>query len=56
MSLPDIVFLSAVCASYGVFMITLGAAAWYCRDRLMEGRQEPILQPARVREPASPDT
>jgi hypothetical protein len=55
MSLPDIVFLSAVCAGYGVFMITLCAAAWYCRDRLMGDRQDPILQPARVREPASPE-
>ncbi len=32
MSLPDIIFLTLVCAGYGVFMVTLGSVAWYCRE------------------------
>ena len=54
MSLPDIVFLSAVCAAYSVFIVTLGAAAWYCRDRLMEHGGELRPQPIEVREPTPP--
>lgn len=54
MSLPDIIFLSAVCAGYGVFMITLASVAWYCRESLIETRRRPQLQPAKVRIPARP--
>jgi hypothetical protein len=39
MSIPNIIFLAAICLGYGVFMVTLGAAAWYCRDSLTEHRR-----------------
>jgi hypothetical protein len=49
MSVPDIIFLTAVCAGFGVFMIVLGSAAWYCRETLIEERGEPERQPAKAR-------
>ena len=51
MSVPDIIFLAAVCAGYGVFMITLASIAWYCRESLLDERREPKLQPAKARVP-----
>lgn len=49
MSIPDIIFLTAVCAGYGVFMIVLVSGAWYCRETLIEGRPRPQLQRAEAR-------
>jgi hypothetical protein len=48
MSVPDIIFLTAVCMAFGVFMITVGAAAWMCRDSLISS-DEPALRPAVAR-------
>lgn len=33
MSLPEIAFLTMVCAAFGSLAVTLGWAAWYCRER-----------------------
>ncbi len=54
MSSPDIIFLTAVCAGYGVFMVVLASAAWYCRETLIEGRQRPQLRRAEARVPRRP--
>jgi len=54
MSFPDIIFLSAVCAGYAVFMVTLGSVAWYCRDRLIETHHRAEPAPAKARVVAPP--
>ncbi len=45
MSLPEIAFLTMVCAAFGVLAVTLGWATWYCRDREPAERPAPAFAP-----------
>ncbi len=51
MPIPDIIFLTAVCLGFGVFMIVLASAAWYCRESLVAHEPIPHRAPMRVRRP-----
>jgi hypothetical protein len=54
MSLPEIAFLTMVCAAFGSLAVTLGWAVWYCRERKPAKRiphQAFGLAPALARSP-----
>jgi hypothetical protein len=47
MPIQDMIFLALVCSGYGVFMVVLASAAWYCRESAIDQKPAPAAYKAR---------